>query len=433
MNILSIGGSDPSSGAGVQSDVRAAAALGVNCLTVITAITSQNTFAFSDVETVSTKSVGAQIDSVFSDFDVDAITIGMVYNSGIIQKIYSKLKDKKIPIVLDPVITSTTGGRLLEKSALDTLAKLISISHVVTPNVGEAEVLSGVKIRKSPDLIRAARSISALGAKNVVITGHSFVKNAISDFVYTNRKYYSISGKKIAGSNHGSGCNFAFALAYSIAKKQSVRDSVAFAKQFVYDSIKNSQRIGSGLAITRPVGDKIKQELGKAIGDFGRLKNVSQLIPECQTNFVYARKNAKSLADVVGVMGRIVKAGDRVVMAGDLEYGASRHVAAAVLAMQKKFPQVRAALNIKFDEKLVIKFSRAKNRIASYDRTVEPQESKLKENSSISWGIRHAIKNSTSAPDIIYHKGDFGKEPMIIVFGKNPKHVVSKISKILDA
>lgn len=433
MNILSIGGSDPSSGAGIQSDIKAAAALGVNCLTVITAITAQNSSAFSYVEAVSERSVGEQIDSVFSDFGVDVITIGMAYNSGIIQKIYSKLKDKKIPIVLDPVMTSTTGGRILEKSALAALAKLVSVSYVVTPNVSEAEVLSGVKIRKNSDLIRAARSITTLGAKNVVITGHSFIKNTISDFVYTNGKHYSISGKKIAGLNHGSGCNFALALAYSIAKKQAIRDSVTFAKQFAYDSIKYSQKIGRGLAITRPMGDKIKQELGKAIGDFGRLRNVSKLIPECQTNFVFARKNAKSSGDIVGVAGRIVKAGDKVVMAGDLEYGASRHVASAVLAMQKKFPQIRAALNIRFDEKLVRKFSRAKNTIASYDRTMEPQKSKLKENSSISWGVRHAIKNSTSAPDVIYHKGDFGKEPMIIVFGKNPKHVVSKISKILDA
>jgi len=433
MNVLSIGGSDPSCGAGIQSDIKAAAALGVNCLTVITVITAQNSSAFSDVEAVSAKSVGKQIDSVFSDFDVDAITIGMVYSSGIIQKIYSKLKDKKIPIVLDPVMSSTTGGRLLEKSALVALAKLVSIAYVVTPNVSEAEVLSGVKIRKNSDLIKAARSIAGLGAKNVVITGHSFVKSTISDFVYTNGKHYSISGKKIAGSNHGSGCNFAFALAYSIAKKQAMLDSVTFAKQFAYDSIKHSQKIGRGLAITRPIGDKIKQELGKAIADFGRIENVSQLIPECQTNFVFARKNAKSLDDVVGVMGRIVKAGDRVVAVGDLEYGASRHVASAVLAMQKKFPQIRAALNIRFDEKLVLKFSRAKNKIASYDRTMEPQKSKRKENSSVSWGIRHAIKNSTSAPDVIYHKGDFGKEPMIIVFGNNPKQVVSKISKILDA
>lgn len=433
MNILCIGGSDPSSGAGIQSDVRAASVLGINCFTVVTAITAQNSSEFSYAELVSEKSVEAQLDSIFSDFDVDMITIGMVYDSKIIQKIYSKIKDKKIPIVLDPVIKSTTGGSLLKKSALDSLKKLVSISYVITPNVLEAEALSGVKIRKIADLKKAAKYLGALGAKNVVITGHQFIKNTMSDFVYEKRRSYSVSGKKITGINHGSGCNFAIALAYCLSKRQTMRDSVVFAKQFAYDSIKSSQKLGRGVRMTRPVGDKLKTDLGNAINKFANLGGVSQLIPECQTNFVFAKEHSRSPGDIVGVLGRIVRAGSQVVTAGNLEYGASKHVAAAVLAMQKKFPQTRSALNIKFDESLIRKFTKTKCKISTYDRTTEPKATKLKENSSISWGISNAIRNSTSPPDVVYHKGDFGKEPMIMVFGKNPNQVVSKIAKILGA
>lgn len=433
MNILSIGGSDPSSGAGIQSDILAAFTLGVNCFSVITAITAQNSSEFSNAEPVSNKSVGFQLDSIFSDFDVHVITIGMVYNSKIIQKIHSKLKDKKIPIILDPVIKSTTGGRLLKKSALDTLKKLMSISYVITPNVREAEVLSGVKINRYADLIKAAKILGSLGAKNVIITGHTFVKNKISDFVYENGKNYSITGKKITGANHGSGCNFAMALAYSIAKKHTIKDSVTFAKQFAYDAIKSSKRLGRGIKITTPVGDEIKSDLGAAIKEFENLDNVSLLIPECQTNFVFAKQNPKSINDVAGVLGRIVRTGNSVAIAGNLEYGASRHVATAVLSVQKKFPQIRSALNLKFDENLIRKFTKTRNKILSYDRTHEPKTTKLKENLSISWGISNAIKNSASPPDVIYHRGDFGKEPMLIVFGKNPKQVVSKVAKMLSA
>ncbi|MGI0004687.1 MAG: bifunctional hydroxymethylpyrimidine kinase/phosphomethylpyrimidine kinase [Candidatus Nitrosotenuis sp.] len=433
MNILCIGGSDPSSGAGIQSDIKAASALGANCFTVITAITAQNTSVFSHVESVSKKSIGAQLDSIFSDFHVDVIVIGMVYNSKIIQKIHSKLKDKKIPIVLDPVIESTTGGSLLKKSALDSLRKLVSISFVITPNVSEAEVLSGVKIRKNADLKKAAKSLSALGVKNVVITGHRFIKNTTSDFVYANGKHSSVPGKKIAGINHGSGCNFAIALAYGVAKKQTMQESVIFAKQFAYDAIRSSKKLGHGAKMTDPVGDKIKSELEYAIREFEKLDDVSLLIPECQTNFVFSKEHAKSTNDIVGVLGRIVKTGNQVMTAGDLEYGASKHVASAVLTMQKKFPQTRSALNMKFSDGLVRKFAKAKYKISTYDRKMEPKASKLKENSSISWGIKDAIKNSVSSPDVIYHKGDFGKEPMIIVFGKTPKQVVSKITKILGA
>jgi hydroxymethylpyrimidine/phosphomethylpyrimidine kinase len=429
VNILSIGGSDPSSGAGIQSDIKAAAALGVNCFSVITAITSQNSAKFYSVEKISANVIEQQIDSILSDFDIDVINIGMVYDSKIIKKIHSKLKNQKIPIVLDPVIKSTTGGVLLKKSALSLFKRLlIPLAYVITPNVKEAEVLSGIKIRSSGDLTKTAKRIHA---KNVVITGHSFIKNAISDFVFENGRQCSISGKKISSQNHGSGCNFAIALAYSIAKKKSIVESVKFAKEFSYEAIKSAQKLGSGIKITNPKKDQIKAELDFAIKELQGMNNVYSLIPECQTNFVFARQNSKSINDIVGVSGRIVKSGKKLVVAGELEYGGSRHVASAVLSMQKKFPQIRSALNIRFDQKIVKKFQRTKNGIASYDRAKEPLKTKLKENSSISWGVQSAIKNSKIPPDIIYHKGDFGKEAMIIVFGKNPKDVVVKISKIL--
>jgi hydroxymethylpyrimidine/phosphomethylpyrimidine kinase len=291
-------------------------------------------------------------------------------------------------------------------------------------------LLSGIKITKYDDLKKASK---ILGAKNVVITGHSFVKNKISDFVYENGKNYSITGKKITGVNHGSGCNFAIALAYSIAQKHKLKDSVEFAKQFAYDSIKSAQSLGRGVKVTSPTTDKIKSELGVAIKEFEGLTDVYSLIPECQTNFVFAQQNPKSINDIAGVLGRIVRAGNRVVVAGNLEFGGSRHVATAVLAVQKKFPEIRSALNLRFDETLIRKFAKKKYKILSYDRTKEPNDAKFKENYSISWGMQNATKSSVIPPDIIYHKGDFGKEPMIIVFGKNPKEVVAKVSKMLGS
>lgn len=432
MNILSIGGADPSSGAGIQGDIRAASVLGVNCFSVITAITSQNSTKFSDAEPISPRMIESQIDSIFSDFEVDAITIGMVYDSNTIQIVHSKLKDKKIPIILDPVIESTTGGMLLKEDALEQFRKLlIPLCVAITPNVSEAQILSGVKITKESDMIRAAKKLSSLGAKNTVITGHKFVKNKISDFVYEGRKGSNISGNKIGEEAHGSGCTFAFALSYAIASKNTFHDAVKFAKHFTHQSIEGAQMLGRGIKITNPKKDKIRTELSLAIKEFESLEDSYGLIPECQTNFVYSKQNPKSLSDILGVSGRIVKAGRRLVVAGNLEYGGSKHVASAVLTMQKKFPKIRSALNIRYDQKTIERFQKTKNRIASYDRADEPDKTKNRENSSISWGIKSAIKSSKSAPDIVYHRGDVGKEPMIIVFGENPKQVVTKISKIL--
>ena len=432
MNILSIGGSDPSSGAGVQGDIRAASALGVNCFSVITAITSQNSTKFSDVEQVSPLMVQRQIDSIFSDFKVDAITIGMVYDSKTIRAIHSKLRGTKIPIILDPVIESTTGGTLLKKTALEQFRKmLIPLCFAVTPNVSEAQILSGVRIARESDLALAARKLAGLGAKNVIITGHKFVKNKISDFVYEGGKGSNVSGSKVNGEVHGSGCTFAFALGYAVASKNTLKDAVIFAKSIAQQSMEGAQGAGRGIKIASLKKDKIRAELSSAIMEFENMGGAYGLIPECQTNFVYAKQNPKSVSDILGVSGRIVKAGRRLVVAGNLEYGGSKHVATAVLTMQKKFPQIRSALNIKYDQRTVEKFRKTKNKIASYDRADEPDMTKSKEDSSISWGIKSAIKNSSVAPDIVYHRGDIGKEPMIIVFGENPKQVVTKISKIL--
>lgn len=429
MNVLAIGGSDPSSGAGIQSEIKAAAALGVNCFSVITAITAQNSKRFVLTESVSEKSVGKQIDSILEDFDVDVITIGMVHDHNVIRNIHSKLKNAKIPIVLDPVIRSTTGGILLKKDAMAALKKLlIPISHTITPNVIEAEILSGVKIRKYGDLLKASQVI---GAKNVIITGHTFQRGKISDFVYEGGKHQSVPGKKIPGQNHGSGCNFAISLAYAIAQKKNLIEAVRFAKQFTYDAILSAQSLGSGVKITNPKKDKIKSELESAITDLENLKNIHTLIPECQTNFVFAKPSSKSTRDIVGVLGRIVRTGNTIRTTGTLEYGGSKHVATAVLTMQKKFPQTRSALNIRYSQDLVKKFEKSKAVISHYNRIKEPKTNKIKENSSISWGIGQAIKRSDTPPDIIYHKGDFGKEPMIIVFGNSPSQVLDKISKIL--
>ena len=145
MNILSIGGSDPSSGAGIQSDIKTFSNHDVYGFTVITAITSQNTRKVTSIEPVSAKSLRAQLDSVLSDFDIDGIKIGMVYNSQIIRTIHSKLKNIKVPMIVDPIIKSTTCTILLKKNALRDYKKMmIPLADVITPNKYEAKVLSGI-------------------------------------------------------------------------------------------------------------------------------------------------------------------------------------------------------------------------------------------------------------------------------------------------
>ena len=424
MNILSIGGSDPSSGAGIQSDIKTFSNHDVYGFTVVTAITSQNTRKVTSIEPVSTKSLRAQLDSILSDFHIDAIKIGMVYNSQIIKVIHSKLRNTKVPIIVDPIIKSTTGAMLLKKNALRDYKKLIiPMADVITPNKYEAKILSGIS-----NIKKSAKKIQTMGAKCVIITGATSSNGQISDFILEENKEYVISGKKIPIRNHGSGCNYSASIAVSLVKGNTIHDAVKTAKDYVYQSIKHSKNIGKGVNITHKNISNGMRELSDSINHFKLIKNIYKVIPECQTNFVFAKKNPRNIMDVLGVSGRLVKSGKEVVTAGEIVYGGSQHVGTAVIQVNKKFPQIRSGLNIKYDTKIISKAKKSKFTIISYDRNREPKKSKQKENSSISWGISSTL--NAKSPDIIYHKGDLGKEPMILIFGKNPDDVVKKASKI---
>jgi hydroxymethylpyrimidine/phosphomethylpyrimidine kinase len=424
MNILSIGGSDPSSGAGIQSDVKTFSNHNVYGFTAVTAITSQNTRKVTSIEPVSTKSLRAQLDSILSDFHIDAIKIGMVYNSQIIKVIHSKLRNIKVPIVIDPIIKSTTGATLLKKNALYNYKKMIvPLADVITPNKYEAKVLSGTS-----NTNRSAKKIQSMGAKCVIITGATSSNSQISDFVLEENRKYVISGKKIPTRNHGSGCNYSASISASLAKGNTIHYAVKTAKDYVYQSIRNSKNIGKGVNITHKNISNGMRELSDSINHFKQIKNIYKIIPECQTNFVFAKKNPKSVMDVLGVSGRLVKSGKEVVTAGEIVYGGSQHVGTAVIQVNKKFPEVRSGINIKYDPKIIAKAKKSKFTVLSYDRSKEPKKSKQKENSSISWGISNTL--NAKSPDIIYHKGDVGKEPMILIFGKNPGEIIQKVSKL---
>jgi len=428
MNLLTIGGSDPSSGAGIQGDVRTFSSLGAYPLTVITSITSQNTSNFQSSEPVSEKMIKNQIASLMSDFKIDGIKIGMVYDSARIKAIHKQLHKTKIPIVLDPVIKSTTGGVLLKKTSLKEFKEfLIPLSYVITPNKYEAELLSNTKITSQKTLLTAAKKIQNMGAANVIITGVK-QKGKIIDFVLEGNKHYQIPGKKISMESHGGGCTYSSAILFSICNGNSLLDSAKFSKKLTINSIKDSKRIGKGIPITNNQ-DKIMQELTEAIQTFQTLPKVYEKIPECQTNFVFSKIKPNTPNDVLGVSGRIVKNGKNVTKVGELLYGASKHVATALIEVNKKHPKIRSAINLKYQKETLSKFKKSGFNVLNYDRTKEPNKTK-KTGSSVKWGINYALQKSHSAPDVIYHMGDFGKEPMILVFAESPKQVVEKISKL---
>ena len=440
---LTIAGSDSSGGAGIQADMKTMSALGIYSCTVITAITAQNTLNVDHIFPLSADIIKKQIMSVLSDIPIHAIKIGMVYNNEIITAVSDILKNSKIPIVLDPIISAGTGARLLEQEFLsDFKIKLLPFCDVVTPNIHEAEKLSGIKIKNENDIKKTALKIQKLGAKNVVVKGGHFKNNdkVIVDTILNERgKFALIKNPRIKiVEMHGSGCNFSAALTAFLAMKFPMVIACLMANKYVHNSIVNTVKIGKGIPVNNPISlmyeescrYKVIDELANAVDQLTSTKNFEKLIPESQSNIVYAIPNANNIDDVAGVNGRIVKAGDRSVPTSGIKFGASRHVASSILEYMKTNQLVRSALNIKNEKRILDKCNRL-FRVTHYERKLEPKTIKNREGRSISWGVSTALSKNPDA-DIIYHTGDIGKEPMIIIFGQNPQEVVNKVKSILD-
>jgi hydroxymethylpyrimidine kinase / phosphomethylpyrimidine kinase / thiamine-phosphate diphosphorylase len=437
---LSIAGSDSGAGAGIQADLKTFCALGVYGCTVITAITAQNTRVVSNILELPEYMIRKQIQSVVSDIPPDSIKIGMVHTKEIIQSIHASLKSSKVPIVLDPVFAAGSGSKLILDNAFESfVSKLVPVATLITPNLMEAERLAGIQIKSEEDAIKAARKIKDLGVKNVIIKGgHSSLDKVTDILLHNNERIYKITNLRIAiRGSHGSGCNFSACITALLAKGFELIDACKIANQYVHRSIENALKLGKGLIVTNPISNlyedanrfNVVKELQRAILEIEAMNGIAELLPETQSNIAFALPDAVDISDIAGVKGRIVRIDKIAKAVSYIEFGASRHVASAVLAYMTINRSMRCAMNIKYDKKL-LKITKRLFEIGEYQRTNEPIYLKKREGRTIFWGIKAALLLNPIA-DIIYHKGDVGKEPMIMVFGEEPKEVLNKIKKIL--
>lgn len=245
---LTIAGSDSGGGAGIQADLKTFAALGVYGCSVITAITAQNTLGVLNSSGITAAMVDEQLKAVLSDIGADAIKTGMLYDKDIIETIVSRLIFYKINnLIIDPVITATSGDVLLHSKGIDALReKLLPMAAFITPNIDEASILCGFNIESRKDLSKAAIALHHMGADFVVITGAQRDKQSI-DFCYDGYEFQEIKGPIIDTLNtHGTGCSFSAALAAYKARGISSWKAVSMAKNYVVSGLRYSYHIGEG-------------------------------------------------------------------------------------------------------------------------------------------------------------------------------------------
>ncbi|MCX8196196.1 MAG: bifunctional hydroxymethylpyrimidine kinase/phosphomethylpyrimidine kinase [Acidilobaceae archaeon] len=441
---LTIAGSDSGGGAGIQADLKTFAVMGVHGTSAITSITAQNTKEVRAIFDLPPEMVISQVEAIADDLGVDAAKTGMLSNSDIIRAVAKVVDKYSFPLVVDPVMIAKSGAPLLRPEAMEALIReIVPRATVITPNRFEAERLTGIKIGSLEAAREAAKIIvEELGASAAIVKGGHLQGESSLDVLYHKGEYVEFRAPRIyKNTDHGTGCAFSAAIAAGLAKGREVKEAVSVAKEFITMAIDYGLEIGGGHGPVNPVAwmevpaerYKVLQEVERGLEVLlAHSRDVAELVPEVSMNLVMAlpKLYARTPLDVAGIPGRISRFGDKLIVRAKPEFGASRHVAKAVLTAMEADPEVRAGANIRYGKDVAEAVERLGFSWSYYDRREEPEEVKKKEGATVPWGVREAIKRAGKVPDVIFDYGDFGKEPNAKIFGRTAREVAEKVVAI---
>jgi hydroxymethylpyrimidine/phosphomethylpyrimidine kinase len=434
--VLTVAGSDSGGGAGIQADLKTIALLGGFGMSAVTALTAQNTLGVKGIHEVPADFVGQQMEAVISDIGVDAMKTGMLSNSAVVRAVCQKVRKYRISkIVVDPVMVAKNGARLLSPEAEEILRKeLLPLAQVITPNLPESEALTRCKIRGLKGMREAAAQIHKMGARNVLVKGGHLSGEPV-DVFFDGQKFYDLRGVRIPTPHtHGTGCTISAAIAVELAKESSALEAVEKAKAFVTSAIQFSFPLGHGQGPVNPYASvardieqyRIVQRLKEAFQNLQGRK-VGELFPEVQSNLGYALPYARGVEDVAAFPGKIVRVGKEIFKVADPEFGASQHIARIILTAMAHDPEMRSAMNLRFTKEILDRAKKAGFFVAHFGRREEPARMKQQDGSFLSWGMHRVLQKSKKIPDIIFDRGEVGKEPLLRVFGRDPEEVVGKV------
>jgi len=247
---LAIAGSDPTGGAGLQIDLKVFKAMGVYGLSVPSVLTAQNTMGVFEIYELPVNFFTKQLDAILDDILPDVIKIGMIYSSGIVDVIVERVRRFSINnLVIDPVTVSSSGTPLIEEGLLEVIkASLFPLAKVITPNIYEASVLTGIEIYKEADMKEASRRLLEYGPESVIITGGHLRDRAI-DLLFDGDEFITLEKEILDNRYHGTGCVFSSSLSASLALGYDIKEAFLKAKEFTYNAMKSALSLGGGMKI----------------------------------------------------------------------------------------------------------------------------------------------------------------------------------------
>jgi len=393
--VLIIAGSDPGAGAGLQQDLKVATLMGAYGLTVVTALTVQNSLGVTAVHPVAPEVVAAQLDAVRSDFPVAAVKVGMLATPALVRVVADKLKGLDAPLVLDPVLAAGGGFPLLEEAGIALLKEaLFPLTSLLTPNAPEAARLTGLTVQTPADLAEAARRLQAMGPRWVLAKGGHLPGEPV-DVLTDGNNVYQLPGVRLAAPNHhGSGCLLASACAAGLAQGLSVPETVNQARELTAQALRYGLPLGRGAGPVNPYApfarELARPEVLTALQTAAaRLEKegIEALIPEVMSNLGYATPYPEGPQDVAAFPGRLRLGPQGLLTPSPPAFGASRHISAVILTAMATHPDLRSAMNVKFFEGIDELALLLHLRVASFDCAAEPPEVKEKEGSTLAWGV----------------------------------------------
>lgn len=445
--VLTIAGSDSSGGAGIQADLKTITLLGGYGASVITALTAQNTCGVFAIEAPPASFVAKQLEVVREDLEVQAVKTGMLFNAEIILKLAPLLKKMSVPLVVDPVCVSQSGHKLLQDKAIEVLKKeILPLATLLTPNIPEAELLSGVKLESRKDIPACLKSLFALGCQAILLKGGHFFpedgQEVVDILAFPEGKTIEFKSPKVfTSNNHGTGCTLSAAIATFLAKGMDIPLSVAKAREFLLFSLKKAYALGKGAGPVNHLA-KTYQEVNRyrALEDLWWLKKklltekLGFLVPEVRMNMVRLIPYAQDKEDVAGFEGRISVDKEGRLLWGEVLFGVSSHMARVVLTAAQYDPRIVLAANIRYSPRILEAIRKIGYPVFTFNREDEPKEVKEKEGSTLEWGVAKVFaENKGQKIEFIADPGEKGKEPMIRVLAYSKEDLLGKLKQIGEA
>ncbi|MBW2039971.1 MAG: bifunctional hydroxymethylpyrimidine kinase/phosphomethylpyrimidine kinase [Deltaproteobacteria bacterium] len=438
--VLTIAGSDTGGGAGVQADLKTIAILGGHGMSVITALTAQDSLGVQSIYPVPLPFIEAQMDAIFSDMGVDGAKTGMLWDAEVVKLVAGKLAEYRMErLVVDPIMVAKDGSALLSEDGREALREgLLPRALLVTPNLPEAAALAGMEVRTVKGMKEAARRIRGFGVEAVLVKGGHLEGDPV-DILFDGSGFTEFSSERTAVAEaHGTGCVLSAAIATELAKGASLQEAVQRGRSLTLMSIKAAFAVGKGRRFANPHAYLAKEgeryEVIRALKEaFARLKGeegIEELIPEVSSNLGYALPFAQEKGDVAAFPGRIIRLKGTIATANAPEFGTSQHIASVILTVMRHDFSCRSAMNIRFSPPILQACQEGGLHILGFDRAEEPQEVRQQEGLSLAWGVGKVLAEAGEVPDVVYDEGGWGKESMIRVLGRDPGEVAQRVIEI---